>query len=912
MANVSFKRGLSAALVAEGFSAQDGVFYLTTDTHRLYVGQENKLIDLNRYIRYVHTVSELSNTGNAVGDFVFIKGENDNQLCVWDGQQWLQINPDTDTNDNTKVTGITTPSVVSDKTGITVSFNVEQTTTDINGSTTVETSIPVSFKISSNDFATANEVAVGIQATNGANDTIDLGVKGAGSDGSKVNISAGNNTSIALAGGNLTISSKDTTYTLEGKDNKVIMTSSESDENVIDVVGGAKITATVADNTLTIAHSGLVAPTKTVEDKGSLEEGGSITVVTGITSTDGHITGYSEKTYDIPDYADTKYEFGVAQSDADAKLELKARDDSGDKDTAIFTPGIDVVLTADTDAKTIQVAHKAYNNSITPSKGVAQDLTYEGTITAITGATISNGHLTGLQTTDFNLPKDIDYSVTDVQTTVDDTGTISVTVKDAQSNTKTGTAENAIYFKVGGNEDKNIVYNQGILDVYTKSEIDNKINGIDAMRYKGTVGGDGATVSNLPAVGNVAIGDTYMVAVAGDYGGHAGCDVGDLLIATGVEEDGVITSGLAWTYVPAGDDTDTQFALQVANNVITLKNTTLDDSAGDITIEAGDKIAVNTTGNTIKISHSGLKVPDVKADAKAEPAFGGSFNVISAITAEDGHVTEYHTQEVKLPSQTDFSGEIKVQADHGIQYTNNAGDDSTVTLGNDNYITLTDDIPNNTIKVGHKAYNVPLTATSDVEQKLNAGGDFVVVTGIERDTGGHLTKFNTRKFTLPTDNDTTYTIRATEDETIKLVGSNSDEVDVKFVGGKDITVSEHTAGDGTVDGLTIAHANVAHTTTSIPNKEQPGAGGDIVVVKAVDVNDQGHVSNVSTGTITLPEDTTFTMSATANETNDGYIMKLIDSHDSEASVLAFNSKSLKVSNGSSANTIGIELEWGTF
>jgi hypothetical protein len=40
MANVAFKRGLSANLPIG--NAVDGVFYLTTDTNRLYVGNSNK------------------------------------------------------------------------------------------------------------------------------------------------------------------------------------------------------------------------------------------------------------------------------------------------------------------------------------------------------------------------------------------------------------------------------------------------------------------------------------------------------------------------------------------------------------------------------------------------------------------------------------------------------------------------------------------------------------------------------------------------------------------------------------------------------------------------------------------------------------------------------------------------------
>jgi len=46
MANVLFKRGAQANLPSST-SAVDGVFYLTTDTNRLYVGQGNNLKLLN-------------------------------------------------------------------------------------------------------------------------------------------------------------------------------------------------------------------------------------------------------------------------------------------------------------------------------------------------------------------------------------------------------------------------------------------------------------------------------------------------------------------------------------------------------------------------------------------------------------------------------------------------------------------------------------------------------------------------------------------------------------------------------------------------------------------------------------------------------------------------------------------------
>ena len=48
MANILFKRGKHSALPT---TAVDGAFYLTTDSHRLYAGIGDELVDLNKYIR---------------------------------------------------------------------------------------------------------------------------------------------------------------------------------------------------------------------------------------------------------------------------------------------------------------------------------------------------------------------------------------------------------------------------------------------------------------------------------------------------------------------------------------------------------------------------------------------------------------------------------------------------------------------------------------------------------------------------------------------------------------------------------------------------------------------------------------------------------------------------------------------
>lgn len=122
MANVMFKRGLSTALPSTGV---DGVFYLTTDTNRLYVGNESgKLVELNQSINTVEKLGDLpTDTSKAQkGQYYYISGTN--TLAYFDGAQWKQINPDTTlvaNAENTVITevtgGVKTTATVEDTTG---------------------------------------------------------------------------------------------------------------------------------------------------------------------------------------------------------------------------------------------------------------------------------------------------------------------------------------------------------------------------------------------------------------------------------------------------------------------------------------------------------------------------------------------------------------------------------------------------------------------------------------------------------------------------------------------------------------------------------------------------------------------------------------------------------------------------
>ena len=89
MAQLRFLRGLEAQLPK---TATDGYFYLTSDTHRLYVGQGEALVPVNEGVLTVANIEALPESAHA-GDFYYATAEN--VLCVYNGSQFIQINPDT-------------------------------------------------------------------------------------------------------------------------------------------------------------------------------------------------------------------------------------------------------------------------------------------------------------------------------------------------------------------------------------------------------------------------------------------------------------------------------------------------------------------------------------------------------------------------------------------------------------------------------------------------------------------------------------------------------------------------------------------------------------------------------------------------------------------------------------------------
>lgn len=141
-------------------------------------------------------------------------------------------------------------------------------------------------------------------------------------------------------------------------------------------------------------------------------------------------------------------------------------------------------------------------------------------------------------------------------------------------------------------------------------DINNKVNAVNAMTYKGAV----ANEAGLPKLGgsiDISIGDVYVFNAneVSDDGGRLHT-AGDMAIAYSTdgdagEVDNKIVSGLAWHYVETGYQRDQENSLVGEGNVITLKNFT-GETLGDIKFAAvaeGDSGIVTTVADdTVSMS----------------------------------------------------------------------------------------------------------------------------------------------------------------------------------------------------------------------------------------------------------------------------------------------------------------------
>ena len=211
---VKFKLGTQASLntlkdnPAKGWEV--GTFYLTSDSSRLYIGQENELALLNKSIQFYDSLDKLKakTTVATEGDIAYCVKEN--ILAYYDGDHWNQINPDDNTillaltqsvSSVTDGVKITTGGTNSDA-GKTVS-SADVTITGVNGAKVA---------MASNKALTITGDTYTLNAQEHAANDIDLVLNSALQDDSTVHIKGGDNVTITKTADSngIQITAKDT------------------------------------------------------------------------------------------------------------------------------------------------------------------------------------------------------------------------------------------------------------------------------------------------------------------------------------------------------------------------------------------------------------------------------------------------------------------------------------------------------------------------------------------------------------------------------------------------------------------------------------------------------------------------------------------------------------------------------
>lgn len=285
--NVGFKRGLHASLPVN--SATEGVFYLTTDTERFYVGKnDGTLAELNKSVRTVSEVKNLpalAGTDVAIGDFYYAIKENILAVCIassstTSGKDWRQVNPDTDTD--TKISSVSFAAATASNIA-TITETIKMADKDGNALAATEDKT-ATFKIKGGNGVKVSSSGSEVTLTGDYNHTVvSSGTNTAGIDlmasntkqGDTVKIKGGSNVTVATDAANktITISSKDTIVSkgelnFEAATGKISLKLQDQDGNdLVSLSDTDKIFYKVGDdNTEYVPGSTLPVYTKTQVD----------------------------------------------------------------------------------------------------------------------------------------------------------------------------------------------------------------------------------------------------------------------------------------------------------------------------------------------------------------------------------------------------------------------------------------------------------------------------------------------------------------------------------------------------------------------------------------------------------------------------------------------------------------------
>lgn len=359
-ANVMFKRGTQSSF--NNLSTyQDGCFYLTTDSHRLYIGTSNNKADLvsQSVITYPNwaAIEALSNKSSSSyapglcseGQFYYAKAEN--ILCTYSNGKWIQINPDHNDDHDTYVKSVSVAKNAADTVNgeqLVYDVKITQAQKDLKGNNEgAPTEVSGKLTISAADLnQIATHTNVGMQAEK-SDSKVYLKNSGTGANAAaKVELAGGGSVSVSYDSSNkITISGVDTTYSLNTTTNT---TGAKADlQNKDGVTAGSfavevdDIALKVESNTagkngsIKLAHAKSLSSSASYTPKDATTDAfGNVTLLMPTVSVNeyGHVTAVGIQNVTLPRDKDTKV--SSVSADNSGKITVKIKDEN----TTVETP----------------------------------------------------------------------------------------------------------------------------------------------------------------------------------------------------------------------------------------------------------------------------------------------------------------------------------------------------------------------------------------------------------------------------------------------------------------------------------------------------------------------------------------------------------------------------------------------
>lgn len=680
MANVMFKRGTQSSF--NNLSTyQDGCFYLTTDSHRLYIGTGSNKANLvsQSVITYPDwaSIEALSNSSSSSyapglcseGQFYYAKAEN--ILCTYSNGKWIQINPDHNDDHDTYVKSVSVAKNAADTVNgkqLVYDVKITQAQKDLKGNNEgAPTEVSGKLTISAADLnQMATHTNVGMQAEK-SNSKVYLKNSGTGANAAaKVELAGGGSVSVSTDSSNkITISGVDTTYSLNTTTNDTRARVNLENQNGVPTGSFAvevdDIALKVESNTAGENGSIKLAHAKTLSSAASFvpadatkDASGNATLLMPIVSVNeyGHVTVVGTQNVTLPRDKDTKV--SAVSADNSGKITVKIKDENTTAETSVVSGQVLYnKITVNGAEKTVynQGNLGAFYSSdkvdtlIGAAKAEMNAMTYCGTIT-----NSKFGQIKGPQKGDT-------YKAAESFTIGSGSSVVNVNTGDLiiynGADVAAGTAGDITKWEViPSGDDIDTTYNMSLngTTIQLNDEVNNNTAGTVAVK-----GADGISVKND---GGLSIGHTNTVTAGSASGTQSGRQF--TIPTINYDKYGHITGqGPATTIeFPVGKDTTYTFSSDAANKKVSLKN-----SNGNVTGSLQFKSSDNSFAVSMTNAHTDQPVVDLKlatvdqnnSDSNNNisyfPLSGGdaqAFTVAKANVDAYGRVTGFENQTITL------------------------------------------------------------------------------------------------------------------------------------------------------------------------------------------------------------------------------------------------------------------------